>query len=492
MAAPDLPGAVRLARARDAELFVIGRLTGTGPRLHIEASLYDRRQRHPDHPVVQADAEGDSRNAVGLAREVARQLLAARADAGDIASSSLPAGTTLSLDALRTYLEGERLFQQLEIANAIHAYRQAIRIDSTFSTAWYRIGDAALWYLRSDVAQVAADSALHFASTANSGDHDRLRGFRAMTYGQIIEAEASLRGGLWLYPRNAETRFLLADLLFHFNWLRGRSSEESRSLFETLRRDEPGDWRPLFHLWDLAMAGGHLETAEALRDSLAVMTGAADLFVDFDAIRQFGQSDSIGRSRVLDSLRPLDQWQLANVVSRYTTLTHDIPGARLLAALLTGPERPSEVQATGHLFLAILALAEGRWHQAEAEAARGAALNPVVRDQWALLALSPAIPSSAAVRAERRRLNATMTTLAPIPLKAPYWPWTDLDRHEAAAISPYLHARLTLATRKPGTIASWRRPPPRPGARQDALSSMLSFSLGAAVAMEQDSGSVAL
>ncbi len=482
--------AAELARVQDADLFVLGRISGTSAQLVIAAALYDRR--HQDRPMVQADAEGPAENAVGLAQEVARQLLAGRAKGDAAAFSPLPSGTTLSLAALRKYLEGERLYRNLEIGEAIAAYRQALRIDTSFAFAWYRIGDAALWWLRTDVARPAADSALYYASSADPGEVDRLRGFRAMVYGQIESAETILRGSLSVHPRRTETQYLLAELLYDFNWLRGRSREEAKSLYLALRREQPGDWRTLPHLWDLAIAEGRLGAADAIRDSLAAITRDADLFDSFDAIRQFAGSDSTIRARLLDSLRPLNQWILANVVRRYATLTHDIEGSRTLTTLLLGPERPSEVRATGHMFLSTLALAQGRMRQAREEAALAKELSPVAAYQWALLMLSPSLPHSGTITTERARIRSSLGAIPSIVIKPPYWPWTDYDLRDAKAIYPYLQARLALALGDTVTAVSWRDSLARVVTSGTQRSAVLFHSLLASLAAGRGARSIAL
>jgi DNA-binding SARP family transcriptional activator/tetratricopeptide (TPR) repeat protein len=395
---------------------------------------------------------------------------------------------TRSFEALQGYAEAERLFGAHEVPEAIQAYRLATRKDTALAVAWYRIGESGLWLLRSDVARVGADSALHYVSGINPTEVVHYRAFRNFAVGNIQEAESQLRGEIAVFPRRTESRYLLADLLYHFYWLKGTSSREARLLFEGLRRDQPGDWRPLVHLWDIAVIDGRIATAAALRDTIHQLAPAADLFDGYDAITAFASADSAGRRAILDSLSGRDQWTLANVVRRYANLTRDADGAMELSGLLLAPDRPPEVRATGHLFRSMALLGQGRFGRAREEAERAASLSPVAEYQWASLVLGPGLPPTGAVEAERRRLRETLARsggIPLVPLSAPYYPWTDFDKRDAEDIFPYLRGRLALEISDTASAMTWLGTLQDTVAVSGELRPVLAKSLHAAMAVQR-------
>jgi DNA-binding SARP family transcriptional activator/tetratricopeptide (TPR) repeat protein/GTPase SAR1 family protein len=438
-------GLVATVDSGPSDLFVTGRVVTANGELSIHAELHDAGT--PARLLLQAVARGTVPDAVSVAREIARQLLRDRASGAVASPGALAWVNTRSIEALREYLEAERLFRGLEVPEAIQAFRRATRHDTTLAVGWYRIGESALWLLRSDVARVVAESALHYVTPADPNEVIHYRAFRDFARGDIAEAEAKLRGEIAVYPRRTECRYLLADLLYHFYWLKGVSSREARQLFLGLRRDQPGDWRPLFHLWDLAVAEGRPAEAAAIRDTIHALAPSADLFDGFDAIARFAAADSAGRRSLLDTLSQRDQWTLANTVRRYASLTGDPVGTWTLSGLLTAPERPPEVRATGHLFRSVAALGQGRFAEAKEEALRAEALNPTAAFQWSELILGQGLSGGSDLARERTRLSQSLVAsggIPLVPLAAPFYPWTDFDRRDAEDIFPYLRGRLAL------------------------------------------------
>lgn len=466
-----------------ADLVVRGRVVVTGSRINITAALADPRR--PDEVLAQASALGEAHDAITVSRDAARQLLQSRAGADPGAAGVLDWVNTRSIDALREYLEGERLFHALEIPEAIQAYRRATRYDTAFAVAWYRIGESGLWLLRTDVARVGADSAVHYLSGLDPYEIIHYQALQDFANGRIGEAEAKLRGTTAVFRHRTESRYLLADLLYHFYWLKGVGTRESRALFESLRRDQPGDWRPLFHLWDMAVADGRMAEAAALRDTIHALAPAADLFTSFDAITRFAAADSTGRRQVLDSLATTDQWTLANLVRRYANFTKDPAGTLALSALLTASERPPEVRATGHLFRAIAFLSMGRFARARDAARQAEAGSPITSYQWASLLLAPGLEGGAELASERARLSATLAGsggIPLVPLAAPYYPWTDFDRRDAEDIFPYLRGRLALAAGDTAAAVRWLETLSQTSRATGELRPTLTSALGAMLA----------
>lgn len=131
-AVPDATQLRRLANETGAWTAVTGNVFATGPRVRITLQALDVPT---SRVVVRAEtdipAEQDPREAFD---RLSVQLLE---PAGVPATgASLAALTTKSLDAYRAYIRGLDLYFRAAYRSALGAFREAVRLDSTFALAW--------------------------------------------------------------------------------------------------------------------------------------------------------------------------------------------------------------------------------------------------------------------------------------------------------------------------------------------------------------------
>jgi serine/threonine-protein kinase len=357
------PGQLRLdretgaamARRAAARFYVIGRLVGAGDRLQATATLYDRGNANA--PAARAEAAVEGRALFELADLLAAQLIAELYRDPDERLTGVAVGSTRSLPALKAYLEGERHFREDSLGAAIDAFRRAVRADTAFSLAYYRLSVAADWDGQEDLALWAATLAGRFS--ARLSDHERhlVQAYLVHRRGRIDEAERLYRRIVAEYPEDAEGWFQLAEVLFHSNPLRGRSIAEARQVLQRVLAFESYDREALVHLARIAaLEGGRAEADSLVRQAIALAPDSLDLALR--AFRTFALGDRPGVDRATDDLTVTP-----GLLSARTALTvavyMDPLETERLATVLTRAPSSCAVRALGQRMLAQIAFARG-------------------------------------------------------------------------------------------------------------------------------------
>ncbi len=138
----DLDRARDIAKRGGAGTVVMGLISTTADSIIVVARLYDTRSGKSLNSATRATALGaDPRP---LFDDLARYLLDV---AGGQASASVDVAraTTTSLVAYRAYLDGVRLLNSWQLAEAESALTVAVQADSTFALAWHKRALAAGW-----------------------------------------------------------------------------------------------------------------------------------------------------------------------------------------------------------------------------------------------------------------------------------------------------------------------------------------------------------
>jgi TolB-like protein len=233
-----------VARRVGAGLYVLGSVHAVGGRVRIQAALYDGADASAG-AQTQAAVEGDSAGLFELVDRLSAQLMVKRGRGPVTRLSETAAITTRSLVALKAYLDGERRLraaslQPVRIDSAITMFQQAIAEDSTFALAQYRMAVAAGWANRPAMATAAAGRALTLSDRLTERDRRLLTAYVDFRRGAANSAERQYRAILHDYPDDLEALFQLADVLHHYNPLRGRPRGEARELFTQVLDLDPG------------------------------------------------------------------------------------------------------------------------------------------------------------------------------------------------------------------------------------------------------------
>ncbi len=215
-----------------AGFYVLGNVLEAGGRLQLDASLYDLSAGLRTVAQVRVDDEAqifelvdelaerfltevtadEEAQILELADALARRFLAGRTGGTSARLVRLAAVTTSSFPALKAYLEGESELRAGRYAPAAEALQRAVDADSSFALAWYRLGVAATWGDRPDLARDAAERAVRYGDRLLEPDRQILAAFQAWLAGMPDEPERLYRAVLKDYPDDVEAWYMLGGI----------------------------------------------------------------------------------------------------------------------------------------------------------------------------------------------------------------------------------------------------------------------------------------
>jgi serine/threonine-protein kinase len=352
----DRRSGAALARRAGARLYLVGHLSGVNGRLQASAILYDRG--NADVPVTRAEAEVQGTALFDLADALASQLLQNLYSGAHERLARVAIGTTRSLPALKAFMEGERLFHAGSFGQAVDAFQRAVRADTAFALAYYRLSVAADWAGYEGVALWAADLAARFSQRLSEHDRALVEAYLVRRRGRIAEAERRYRAIVAEFPEDGEAWFQLAEVLFHSNPLRGRSATSARPALERTLALDPGNPEALSHLARVAVLEGRGAEADSLVGRMLASPGSPA--VDFRSFRTLSPGDGPADYPVMRDLLSDPRVVSVDTALRLAFQPDDLPGAERLAGLLARNARSCEGQGVGRRLLAQAELARGR------------------------------------------------------------------------------------------------------------------------------------
>ena len=138
----DVDQALALARQVGATSVLLGSVVAAGPQVRLDAVLYPT----DGSEQVSAQASGSPDSLLALTDRLAVSLVRRIWQGGSpIPSLDVSAVTTDSPEALRRFLEGERLYRLADLRNSRTELEQAVRLDSTFALAHHRLAWVLAW-----------------------------------------------------------------------------------------------------------------------------------------------------------------------------------------------------------------------------------------------------------------------------------------------------------------------------------------------------------
>lgn len=210
-----------------------------------------------------------------------------------------------------------------------------------------------------------------------------------------------------------EAWYQLGEVLFHRNGLRGLPFTESREAFERVLSLEPRQFSSMIHLARIEAFEGHdREMDKLVTRFLGQGQEAGQRNTEIRALRAFS---SVGgkpeRDAVLSELRRGDGASLAMAFAEVSLYDRNLDGAEQIAQIMMVPSRNATVRSFGHVALAHLRLAQGRWDEAQRTLA---ALSKF--DEWTAqeyLALFAALPFLPVSRGELATVRSGLEKLDP-------------------------------------------------------------------------------
>jgi DNA-binding SARP family transcriptional activator/predicted negative regulator of RcsB-dependent stress response len=359
------PDQARAVAARfGAGRYVLGSVVASGGRLHLRAAMYEAK--HGDEPTARATVEGAASELFGLVDQLTARLLAQEQRGPGERLARVAASTTSSLEALKSYLAGERELRAGRYVPALEAFREAVARDSGFALAHYRLSIAAEWSGQDSLARAASAAAARF--DARLSEHDRMlvRALVARRSGDLAESERLYRAVVDDYPDDVEAWLQLGELLFQANPLRGRSSAEARPAFERVLALDPENEEALVHLARIASIEGRRAAMDTLMQRLIALGPSAEV-LETRAFRAFALGDREAWKRVTRELIEDPPDVPAVTALAVATYLDDLDGAEDFADLLRDRRYSGDVRGMAYRLLARVAVARGQWSAAQAQ-----------------------------------------------------------------------------------------------------------------------------
>jgi DNA-binding SARP family transcriptional activator len=382
--------------------YVLGDLVEAGGRLHITARLYAPRQ--VGGPVL-ASVQGTPSQLFQLMDGLTAKLIAGRSGGPGANLIRLAALTTDSLAALKAYLEAERHFRAGRLDSTMQALDRAIRIDSSFALAHYRMATAAPWASnQGGRSRGAVEQALRHGHRLSDHDRRLIEAFAASLQGRIAEAERTYREIVTQHPDDIEAAYQLGDLIFHRRSLLGRSWLDARELFEQVLSIDPGHIGALEHLSSIAARERELGELDSLTNRVLQIARPPAWFTRGQRAVAFG--DTAELTRFVTAIRKASDDVAQPTAGAVAFTTGDLAVGRDLWRVIAEPSRSRGMRVLAHLTLAKMEVMTGRWTAAKAELEAAKALDPATAlEHRALLSLWPLlnVPPSE-LRALRRTL----------------------------------------------------------------------------------------
>ncbi len=373
----DLETADRLAERLGSDLFVLGEVVRGGDRLQIDAGVYQAASPTLE-PVAQASVTGEVHGLFDLVDGLAARLLAALDDPQSGRLLRTAAVTTESLPAFMAYLEGERLMREGAFERAEEAYQEAVRNDSTFALAHYRLAAARNWAPLPGEEEARRAAARH-ADRLSPRDRDLLEAYEAWRAGRVRDAERTYRAIVARYPDDLEAWTELGEILFHHGPSKGRPLAESEGAWRRVLDLEPRNLAAVLHLGRIAAPDRRTSALDSLLAPFDPEERWADRrLLEVVLLRALAAEDSATLAALVEEIGPWEDWALWRISAWVTAFAPD-PGS--LGALIQGLIRDHwspAVQADVHWFTSILLLAEGRVGEAEAARAHAVAAEASV------------------------------------------------------------------------------------------------------------------
>jgi tetratricopeptide (TPR) repeat protein len=401
-----------LAAQLGAGLYVLGGIVEAGGRLRVSASLYDQEGTLRSTAHAEGTQESDI---FALVDHLSGQLLAAAGGGAANRMSSLAALTSESFPALKAYLEGERHARHLRHREAAEAFGGALALDSTFALAAYALSNASTWIGDVGAAREAVQRAARFRGRLPESERLLVEALLAYNRRAPETAEALYREVLVRRPGDVEARYRLGEVEFYLNPLRGRSFLESRPTFQQVLALQPDH-----ELARLNLVYGAAWSADPVAlDTLLppLLAAAPQDSLRLLLLRAYATGDgSAADTLVARAVAAGDEdvYKMASDVARFAGHTR---GAQRIGTSLTDAGRMTSFRSTGHLLLAYMELANGRFAASRREIDALAGLNPAAALQArAWFATLPFAPASAEeLRAARDALLDWRGNAPPVP-----------------------------------------------------------------------------
>ena len=245
------------ARSERAAYYIRGRISMANDSVHVFAELHDVRRRTL---VERFNVTGplDETWIPRVSERVAWGLYSALVPAEQQVELTSAADTP---QAALEFLDGELAYRNARFSDALQHYQAAVELDSGFALAALKGSMAAGWLHDYGTAQSLINLATRHAAILEPSRAQLLQGLADFLSGRADDAVGHLRSALAADPDYIEAWARLGETYQHLLPNEAPLDSLAESAFVEARRREP-EFRPvLYHLLEIAVRNGEIDSA---------------------------------------------------------------------------------------------------------------------------------------------------------------------------------------------------------------------------------------
>jgi DNA-binding SARP family transcriptional activator len=416
-----------------------GQVVLASGRLRLDGEL--RRMDGSARPVV-VTADGPQDSLIALTERLAVGMLPALYPASGESGQGRVTTKFRSAAVLRRFLDGETALRRGEFDSAFAALKSATELDPSQGWLWYRRAIAAERSHRAEDADRSVAAAEARSATLDARERKLVRGYALWRAGDAAAAESIFRSLVQVDSRDREAWFQLAEIAYHAGPLLGRRLDDAGDPWRQVVALDSGDVEALIHALRLAARSRDSTAVAALLNRMSAAGPTSSSIAESRVIAAYAVGERNARAAAQRDLDTLPSWSLGFLDGVVAGLLEQPAAAEEIARRLTRESQPNAVRAEGHLALAHVALARGRWSDASRELDRSATYNPVAA-AWTR-AYFTALPFLRSPLPVHEHATRTLDAAPALPVSAPLYLQLAVDVPAASSIERYLHGLLQL------------------------------------------------
>lgn len=438
----DDAGGVRVADAPthdSAWAELSGQVVVASGRLRLDGEL--RRTDGSARPVV-VTADGPQDSLIALTERLAVGVLPALYPSSGEAGQGRGSARFTSAAVVRRFLDGETALRRGDFDSAFVALKGATELDPSQGYLWYRRAIAAERSHRAEDADRSVVEAWRRATTLDGRERKLVRGYALWRAGDAPAAESIFRSLVQADSRDREAWHQLAEIAYHAGPLLGRRLDDAGDPWRQVVALDSGDAEALIHALRLAARSRDSAAVSALLRRMSRTGVRTPAIIESRVIAAYAVGDRGAMAAAQRDLDTLPTWSLGFLDGVVAGMLEQPAAAEEIARRLTSESQPDAVRAEGHLALAHLALARGRWGDASRELDRAATHNPVAA-AWTR-AYFTTLPFLKSPLPAYELASRTLDAARAMPASAPLYLQLAVDAPAASLIERYLHSLLQL------------------------------------------------
>jgi DNA-binding SARP family transcriptional activator/tetratricopeptide (TPR) repeat protein len=301
---------------------------------------------------------------------------------------SLARVTTSSLPALEAYLKGEQAWRSAELREAGAHFSEAVRHDSTFALAHYRLAVANKWNGPTGSVLPRLRAAARHAYRLQDREAALVRGELAVEEGRIAAGLDSLRTLTSRYPNYAEGWLRLGDAYLHHGLQLLVPLDDFRHAFHNAIEANPLAPEPYWHLIDDAFFREDSAQVARLVDEYRLVDPMSEACIGYETAQLLVWGDAEGRQFAesrMDTLGGGPREALTCAMTVLVLAPYYRPALDKVAAELQSADRPESERRRPRRFITRSNIRSGRLTEARSQLSslynreeRGAAARTVV------------------------------------------------------------------------------------------------------------------